>query len=186
MARTVFIFHGTGGSPQDNWFPWLKQELEKNKYVIFIPQFPNPGTPLLKPWLAELQKYADQINEHTILIGHSIGGLFLLRVLERLEKPVRAAIFVAPSAGIKPIKFYGGDSRFSDGFSFDWNKIKSNAKQFAVFHSDNDPYISLANGQEVAKQLDITLTFIPKAGHFNTASGYTQFPALLDTIHAFE
>ncbi len=26
--RNVFIFHGTEGYPEENWFPWLKEKLE--------------------------------------------------------------------------------------------------------------------------------------------------------------
>lgn len=181
--ENVFIFHGTGGHPKENWFPWLKKELENLGYNIYIPQFPKADKPLLAPWLKELEKYTDKINEDTILIGHSLGGLFLLRVLEQLTQPVKAAIFVGASVGVKPIKFYDGDYKFSDGFNFNWNKIKSNARQFVAFHSDTDPYVSLGNGEELAERLGIQLTFIPNAGHFNKSAGYIQFEKLLDEVN---
>ena len=28
MVNNVFIFHGTEGYPEENWFPWLKEKLE--------------------------------------------------------------------------------------------------------------------------------------------------------------
>ena len=186
QMRNIFIFHGTGGHPKENWFPWLKEELEQKEYKVYIPQFPNPDKPLLGPWLKELEQYKDKINEDTILIGHSLGGLFLLRVLEELNQPVKAAIIVSGSAGVKPIKFYEGDYNFSDGFKFDWEKIKSNSKQFVVFHSDNDPYISLGNGELISEKLGVKLTFIPNAGHFNKDAGYTKFNKLFDTIKSIK
>jgi uncharacterized protein len=178
----VFIFHGTGGHPKENWFPWLKEKLEKKGYKVFVPQFPTPDKPLLKPWLAELKKYQDEIDENTIFIGHSLGGMFVLRILERQEKPIKAAFIVSGPAGVKPIKFYEGDYRFNNGFEFDWDKIKKMAKQFIVYHSDNDPFISLGNGELIAEKLGVTLTFIPNAGHFNAMAGYTKFEKLLDKI----
>jgi predicted alpha/beta hydrolase family esterase len=173
VKSKVFIFHGTGGNPNENWFPWLKEKLEKKGNRVIIPQFPEPERPLLDNWLQTLDSHKSEIDQNTVLIGHSLGGLFLLRVLERLNKPVKAVFFVGAPVGVKPIKFYEGDERFSPGFSFDWRKIRSSANQFTVFHSDNDPYISLGNGQKLARELGVDLTFIPNAGHFNTSSGYT-------------
>lgn len=183
MSKNIFIFHGTGGHAKENWFPWLKEKLEEKGYTVFIPEFPTPEGQSLKSWLGVLKKYKNNINSDTILIGHSLGGLFLLRLLEKLVKSVKAGIFVSAPVGIKPIKFYSGDEKFSDGFSLNWEKIKSNAKHFIVFHSDNDPYISIANGEEIAKQLGVNLTFIPQAGHLNAESGYIKFELLLKKLN---
>lgn len=180
--RDVLIFHGTGGNPKGNWFPWLKEELEKAGCRVFVPQFPDPREGNnLEDWLKILKDFKKHINSQTILIGHSLGGLFLLRVLERLEKPVFAAFLVTTSVGIKPILYYDSDKKFC-GFEFNWDKIRKGAKHFKVYHSDNDPYISLGNGQELANQLGVDLTFIPNAGHINAESGYTKFNLLLQDI----
>ncbi|MBI3035557.1 alpha/beta hydrolase, partial [Candidatus Woesearchaeota archaeon] len=61
-------------------------------------------------------------------------------------------------------------------------KIKNHCKKFSVFHSDNDPYVSLENGQELSKKLNTKLIFIPNAGHFNKSAGYPKFDALFKKI----
>lgn len=179
----VFIFHGTGGHPGENWFPWLKGELGKKEIEVIVPQFPTPDGQSLEAWLDILEPQIKKIDENTVLIGHSLGGLFLLRLLERLEKPVKAAFFIGTPIGVRPIKNWDSDERFSGSFDFDWEKIKSNAKQFTVFHSDDDPYVGLGNGQQLAQRLDTKLTFVPNAGHFNASAGYSKFEKLLDGVN---
>lgn len=182
MARNFLIFHGTGGSPRGNWFSWLKKELEKKNYKVFVPQFPTPEGQSLQSWLNILENYNKYINEKSVIIGHSLGGLFLLRVLERLESLIYAAFFVSAPVGVKPIRYYESDFKFS-GFDFDWKKIKSNALNFRVYHSDNDPYVCLGNGEKLAKELNTELIFIPQAGHLNAESGYMTFEKLLADLN---
>jgi uncharacterized protein len=182
IQRNVFIFHGTAGNPKENWFPWLKQELEKRNCKVFVPQFPTPVGESLESWLKVLDEYKKFINRDTIFVGHSKGGLFLLRVLERLEHPVYAAFFVSAAIGIKPYQFYDINYKFAHGYDFDWDRIKSNSKYFTDYHSDNDPYTCLENGKQISKHLGIDLTFIPGAGHFNTKSGYIKFEKLLTDL----
>lgn len=88
---------------------------------------------------------------------------------------------IFPPVGVKPILYFDSDEKFS-GFKFNWENIRGGAKNFAVYHSDNDPYVSLGNGKELAKQLGVGLTFIPNAGHLNAESGYTKFDQLLEDI----
>jgi uncharacterized protein len=183
MKPNVFIFHGTEGHPEENWFPWLKGELESRGCNVFVPQFPSPPVVPAKvgEWLDILKEYESKIDENAILIGHSLGGIFTLRILEKLAHPVRAAFFVGTPIGIRPISNYKRDEAFS-GFSFDWEAIKRKAGHVGVFHSDDDPYVGLENGQALARNLGVELSFVPNAGHFNAKAGYTEFPALRDEV----
>jgi predicted alpha/beta hydrolase family esterase len=182
-AKKVLIFHGTEGYPEENWFPWLKEMLEAQGAQTFVPQFPTP--PIVPAKISEgldvLKKYEDKIDGNTVLVGHSLGGVFALRILEKLNKPVHAAFFVGTPVGIRPISNYDRDGSFS-GFDFDWERIKKNAKHFKVFQSDNDPYVGLENGRELAKNLGVELSLVPNAGHFNKKAGYIKFKELWEKL----
>jgi predicted alpha/beta hydrolase family esterase len=184
MKRTIFIFHGTAGSPEGNWFPWMKEKLESEGHQVIVPRFPTPEGESLEAWFYVLEAYKNDITENTIFIGHSKGGLFTLRVLEQLIHPVYATFFVSASIGVKPILYYNEDAMFSKGFDFDWEKIKLNSQKFIVYHSDNDPYVCLDNGKILASTLGVDIQFIPNAGHLNAKSGYTKFPRLLMDVEA--
>jgi uncharacterized protein len=177
----VIIIHGTGGYPEENWFPWLKGELEKLGSTVFVPQMPNPEKPSLDAWMETFQGLSANIDEGTIIIGHSLGGALTLRILEEIDTTIRAAFLVASPAGVPPTKNWETDLPFVKD-SFDWDTIKEKAKHFTVFHSDNDPFVSLDNGKLIAEKLGVELTFVPNAGHFNVDSGYKAFPMLLERI----
>ena len=179
--KNAIIIHGTEGYPEENWFPYLKNELEKDGYKVSVPQFPTlPVVPAkISEWWKVLEKYT--IDENTLIIGHSLGGLFALRILEKLDKAVAGAFLIGAPIGEKPLANYDRDVVFC-GFDLDWDKIKKNAKRFVVFQSDNDPYVCFRNGEVLAEKLGVNLNFVANAGHFNKKSGYTKFPELLKTI----
>lgn len=93
---SVFILHGLGGSPAENWFPWLHSELETAGHTVHTPTFPNADRPILEEWIQEFERYEDKMNEGTVLVGHSLGGTFAMRYLERAHVPVQATFLVAP------------------------------------------------------------------------------------------
>ncbi len=181
--KNIFIFHGTEGHPQENWFPWLKQELEERGHVAHVPQFPSPPVvpASLAEWFAVLDEYRQFIDEETIIVGHSLGGVFTLNLLEQLEHKISAAALIGTPVGVRPILNYDRDSAFS-GFDFAWEEIAKKADHFIVFQSDDDPYVSLGNGEELATQLGAELSFVPNAGHFNEKAGYTEFSQLLEKL----
>lgn len=186
MQKTLFIFHGTEGHPKENWFPWLKEKVEANsEYQVIVPQFPSPPVvpAKLDEWSDVLKEHEHLIDENTIIIGHSLGGDFTLRVLEKISLQIKAAGFVGTPIGVRPILNYDRDSSFTP-FDFDWENIKTKAKHFIVFQSDDDPYVCLGNGETLAKNLGVELSFVPNAGHFNAKAGYTEFNELWEKLQS--
>ncbi|MEK6968400.1 MAG: alpha/beta hydrolase [Nanoarchaeota archaeon] len=170
----AFIFHGYGALPQSNWFKWLKDELEKLGIKTFIPQFPTPGNHRPENWLKVLEKYP-AIDENTILIGHSLGGSFVLSVLEKHK--AMASFIVGGPFGLTHREVDTMIANFSNK-TFDFIAIKNNCKEFHIYYSDNDDKVPLSHGEKLAKQLGIAFTKTQGSGHFQ----FPSFPRLLEDV----
>jgi predicted alpha/beta hydrolase family esterase len=83
--KTAFLIHGAYGNPKENWIPWLKSELEKRDYQVFVPKFPTPQKQTLNNWLKVFKKYEKFTDENSIFIGHSLGVAFILTLLEKIK-----------------------------------------------------------------------------------------------------
>lgn len=177
--QNVFIFHGVGGNPHENWFPWLKEELSGRGFNVIVPQFPTPEKQTLENWMKVLEGYREFISKNTILIGHSLGVPFALNIIEKYK--VGAAFLVAGFYGKAGNDFDPGMATFAQR-EFNWSKILANCKKYKVYHSDNDPYIKLEKAQQLAEKLNVKVTLIPGAGHINKSAGYTKFEKLLEDI----
>jgi hypothetical protein len=174
----VFIFHGAYGHPGENWFPWLKKELEKLKIDVIVPTFPTPENQSLENWMNVIGLH--QIGTDDILIGHSIGAALVMRLLE--EHKAKAAFLVAG---------FVGELGFSDvdeiNYSFfkdpmKWSKMRMNCRKIFVIGSDNDPYVPLTQTNALAKNLMVEPIVVTGAGHFNSKSGYTRFPMMIKLL----
>ena len=179
MAKNAFIIHGLEGHPEENWFPWLKTKLEALGCPVFIPQFPTPEGQTLENWLAVFTQCQKHLNKESLLIGHSLGAPFLLNILEKY--PAHAAFFVGGYCNLPENQPTQNRESFIQK-PFKWEQIKAHCPKFFIFHSDNDPFIPLEKAEELAKNLDVAVTLVKGAGHFNQAAGYTQFDLLFDKI----
>lgn len=177
----IFIFHGIQGHPGENWFPWLKKELEKNGHHVIVPAFPHPDKPLLQEWMAFMDQHQDDIGPDSIFVGHSLGGAFALRMLESMNQQIKATFLVASVSGIMGNQFDPLVTTFNQ-LPYDWDVIRKNTGYIEVIHSDNDPYITTSSAENLAGHLHAKTTIIPDGGHFNEKAGYLQFPLLLEKI----
>ena len=92
--HNIFIIHGSDGHPEENWFPWLKNELENLGHQVFVPALPTENGHLLEKWFEKFDEYKEYLNEETIFFAHSRGCAFVWRLLEKLEQPIFASFLV--------------------------------------------------------------------------------------------
>ncbi len=170
----VVIFHGWGANSQSNWFPWLKKELEKHNLEVYCPDLPNSQFPEQEEWLHKVESLTEY-DEDTILIGHSLGTVLILRLLEKYK--VNVAFLVAGfdrHLNIEEIKSFFKEP-------FDYNTIKNNADIY-MLSSDNDPYIELDIAQNLSKTLGAELKVFNNKGHLSAGTKKGEFPELLELI----
>ncbi len=179
---TIFIFHGIGGDSEENWFPWMKTELEKKGHRVIVPNFPHPDEPTLEEWREYMKKYHESIDEHSVFVGHSLGGLFALRLLEHMTKGIRATFLVACVTGPEDGQEYAARMITFTEAPLNDSVIRKNSIAISMFHSNNDVYIPLENAKRLAKDLGCAITMINNGGHLGTGAGYSEFPKLRDAI----
>jgi predicted alpha/beta hydrolase family esterase len=179
----VIVIHGAYGYPEENWFGWLKKELEKEGLSCQVPPFPTPRGQSLKNWIRVFNETcARQLNSRTILIGHSLGAVFVLRYLEL--HPINPAAVILVGAFIGKVNHAEFDDLNRDFLvePFNWSLIRSRSQRFLAFQGANDPYVSLAVLDHIAEGLKAEKIVIPQGGHLNAASGYRKFPLLLSRL----
>lgn len=175
--KQALILHCWYGSAKDNWYPWLKQELEKKGYKVHLPDLPElrKDLPDMENILSHLVKEYKP-NTNTVVIGHSIGCLLTLRLAERV--PLEKIVLVS---GWDFDDLTKGHKLFWKN-KIDHELIKEHVKDILVVHSDNDPYITAAQAEDMSKRLVAKFVLVKNAKHFTKEGGVTEIPQLLSEL----
>lgn len=175
------ILHGTGGSSRGNWFPWLKTELEKDGHRVWVPDLPDTDEPNPAKWTPHiLGNCPFNINEDTIVIGHSAGAVETLHLLQSIDTPIHGAIPVGSFN--YPLDREDLVHLFDE--PFDFAKIKQNGGKVIFLHSDNDPNCPLEGAQDLAGKLNAKIVVLPGMQHFSYRDNprFTELPEILPLI----
>ncbi len=103
--RQLLFVQGGGKGAHDEWDNKLVASLRKElgqDYEIHYPRMPNEDDPSYALWKTALERVLGTLRDGAILVGHSVGGTILVRVLaEQLSAREFGAIFViaAPFIG---------------------------------------------------------------------------------------
>lgn len=162
------------------WVNWLEKKL-KNKYEVLKPQMPCDKNANYEEWKIWFKKYLPFLRDkNPILIGHSLGAIFLLKYLSEnnLNKKIGQLHLIAPAVfddGLGPEKL--------STFKSDLKKIKNikkRCKKFHLWHSKDDD-VCLFQNSEIIKKIvpDIDFHIFKNRGHFKQES----FPELLAIIN---
>ncbi|MBI2062231.1 MAG: serine hydrolase family protein [Candidatus Yanofskybacteria bacterium] len=185
--KRVFIIHGWDGYPEENWFPWLKRELEAKGFEVFVPQLPDAENPKIEKWVPAVANVIGSVNEDTYFVGHSIGCQTIARFLENQSEDVQAggAIFVAgffkrlTNMEDEEVK-ETADSWFNS--PIDFSKVKKRLIKSVAIFSDDDEYVPLDNVDYFRDKLGSKIIIEHNKGHFNTKAGVTELPVVLEEL----
>lgn len=173
MKKKFIILHGLGGNSKENWFQWLKRELEKKGSNVNVPDLPDSDFPDSKEWLEVLRDLVKD-KKQIILIGHSLGRTLVVKFLEENPKNISAVYLIATpydNLGWFELKKF-----FEKPFN---KKIKTKAKIHIIYSTD-DPYVPAYHALNYLKLFSKAKVYkFTNQGHFNLSK---KSPELLKII----
>ena len=178
--KRVFIVHGYDATPSDNWFPWLKKQLQEARFEVTVSQMPEADKPTLTKWLAHLKNLVGTCDEDTFFVGHSLGTITILKFLEALPENQKAggAVLVggfSESLNFKPLETFTEKP-------LDYEKVKRSVNKIVAIHSTDDPSVPFRFSEVIRDKLNTELITLHGAGHINWQSGWLELPQALDAI----
>jgi len=177
--KVIFI-HGNGGSTiNDNWFPWVKKELEGLGFEVIAKNLPDPIEAKSKIWLPFISSLG--ADENTIIIGHSSGAVAAMRYAQ--QNRILGSVLVSASH-----TDLGEESEKVSGYfdnPWDWKQIKDNQKWIVQFASTDDPYIPIKEARYIHEKLGTDYHEYGDQGHFGWNTGKKEFPELVAAIKRF-
>ncbi len=180
QLKAILIPGNGGGTPKDNWFPYLQQELPKFGIAVINKQFPDAVLARENFWLPFIKSLG--ADENTILIGHSSGAIAALRFAESNK------IFGSVLVGGYHTDLAMASEKQSHYFERPWNwpAIKNNQKWIIQFNSADDPFIPIEEARFVHQQLNTDYHEYQDQQHFGHGGHpRTEFPELIDALKKY-
>lgn len=177
-VKKALILHAWWSKPEDNWYLWLKEELEKRGFEVSLPDLPTQRTnlPDLQKQLTFIKKL-NFLDKNTVIIGHSLGAVLGMRLGEiyKFKKLITVAGWDYNDLCAEHKLFWKT--------MIDHLKVKKNVKEIYCIGSDNDPYYTAISFEDTAKRLGGKFILIKGKKHFSkNQGGITKIPQLLNLV----
>lgn len=178
----VLVVHGYTSHCNAEWFPWLKEKLEGEGIQVIIPEMPNSDAPVLEKWLSCLDNVIPNLDENTILVGHSLGCITLIRYLLKQNRRVRGIILVSGFIGENPMKIQTNELSEFTKEEIDVDRLQKLADTRITITAENDNIVPTNATQSMAKKINSELIVLREGKHFIAMDGYTSFPLVYEKI----
>jgi len=182
--KNVIMIHGYNGIPKI--YEWLKKELEKKGYSVFIPKFPAQDGVVYDNWKLILDNDKEKINEKSIIIAHSIGNEFVIKYL--VENGIKIDLYISLAGFAEKFENEGKDdlNRAVREFLVTEKEVKMFHdlvnKSYSIY-SDNDHIVPFDVLERYPKTIKANSSLLIKGiGHMGKKSGLETIPEVLEII----
>jgi len=161
---------------RDRWIRNLAKDLGED-YLVLTPKMPNSTNARYEEWKTWFENVLTVLDKELILIGHSLGGIFLVKYLSenKIDKTIKAIFLLGA-----PFDDDLGEESLADfvlpenlsGFS-------DQVEKMFFLHSKDDPCVPCDHAFKYQKKLpEAKLVIFENKGHFNEE----EFPELAELI----
>jgi predicted alpha/beta hydrolase family esterase len=164
-------------------FSWTHDYLDKElgkKFEIIRPRMPLQDNSQYNEWKICFESYFPYIKDDVILIGNSLGGIFLAKYLSehKFPKKILSVYLVCPPFD----NTLGDKEELVGGFKLksDLSLLEENSKNLYLMFSKDDDIVPVAHAEKYRNKLKNAKIFIYKSknGHFEIS----KFPEIVKII----
>ena len=159
------------------WPNFLQKNLGE-KFEVLLPKMPNDLNAKYLEWKIWFEKLFPFLNKEVILIGGSLGGIFLVKYLSenKFPKKIKGLFLVAPPFDDKDYDYSLADFNFKIK---NLKNIEKQCKQINIYHSKDDPIVPFEDFKKYKK-------YLPKANFYEFKNrqhfGQEKFPEIIKDI----
>ena len=169
--------------PKKDWKTNLPQRLGED-YDVLLPRMPNSANSRYNEWKIWSERMFTFLNNEVVLIGHSLGAMFLIKYLSEntFPKQIKKLFLVSSPYGEniedpELVERTADLAEFKPPESFD--RLGEQIKNVFIFHSKDDMVVPFSEFAEIKKRLPQAQVFVfEDRGHFNQE----EFPELVELI----
>lgn len=157
---------------------YLDKKIGKN-FEIVRPRMPLQDNAKYEEWKIHFERYIPSLKNGVILIGNSLGGIFLAKYLSenKLLKKLGGVFLVCP-----PFDGSLSNEDLVGGFKLksDLSLLARSTKNLYLLFSEDDDVVPVAHAEKYRKKLPDAkiLIFKSKNGHFQVS----EFPEIIKLI----
>jgi hypothetical protein len=161
---------------------WTGDYLEKSLgkgFEIIVPRMPLQDNAKYRDWKIFFERYIPFLGRHFVLIGSSLGGIFLAKYLSenKLPKKALSVYLVCP-----PFDDTLPEEDLVGGFALKSNLslIEKNCKYLHILFSKDDDVVPVSHAEKFRKKLKNAhiVIYKSKKGHFKIST----FPEIVKMI----
>ncbi|MFA6325006.1 MAG: hypothetical protein WCX46_02145 [Candidatus Paceibacterota bacterium] len=159
---------------------YIDKELGK-KFEIIKPRFPLQDNAKYTDWKIWFERYIPYLRNNVILIGSSLGGIFLAKYLSenKFPKKLLSVYMICPPFDDTVL---GEDLAGGFKLKSDLSLIEKNCKNTILMFSADDDCVPVAHAEKYRNKLKDSKIIIYKSknGHFKIS----KFPEIIKMIKA--
>lgn len=157
------------------WKDNLSSDLGENFDVVY-PRMPNIQNARYKEWKIWFERIIPLLNDNIILIGHSLGGIFITKYLSENKFPKKLiAVFLVAAPYNTPVHHPLVDFVINTPL----DNFQNQVEEIFLFHSKDDKVVPFENLERLHKDLPkANVEIFQDKGHFNEE----HFPELVEEI----